>query len=60
MHIIGMATSLLDYIYVIPYMALGCVFAALYHRTDNIFNSVAMHCIHNSVAVILYFLLGIA
>ena len=60
MHIIGMTSSLLDYLYIIPYMSLGCVFAALYHRTDNLFNSISMHFMHNTVAIILYFLLGIA
>ena len=60
MHIVGMATSLLDYLYIVPYMALGSVFAALYYKTDNIFSSISMHALHNTVAVILYILLGIA
>ena len=60
MHIVGMATSPLDYLYVVPYMALGSVFAALYYKTDNIFSSIIMHSLHNSAAVILYLLLGIA
>ena len=60
MHIIGMVTSPLDYLYIIPYMALGSVFAALYHQTDNIFSSITMHALHNTAAVVLYLLLGIA
>lgn len=59
MHIIGMVTSPLDYLYIIPYMALGSVFAALYYKTDNIFSSITMHALHNTVAVVLYLALGI-
>lgn len=60
MHIVGMASSSLDYLYIIPYMALGVSFAALFYKTDNIFSSIVMHSLHNTVAVLLYLLLGIA
>ena len=60
MHIVGMASSPFDYLFVIPYMALGVVFAALYYKTDNIFSTISMHALHNTAAVILYLLLGVA
>ena len=59
MHIVGMANSVLDYLYVIPYLSLGASFAALYYKTDNIFSSIVMHSMHNTVAVLLYLALGI-
>lgn len=59
LHIIGMAESLVDYVYVVPYLGLGCAFAALYYKTDNIFCSIFMHALHNAAAIILYIALGI-
>lgn len=59
MHIVGMANSVLDYLYVIPYLSLGASFAALYYKTDNIFSSIVMHSMHNTAAVLLYLALGI-
>ena len=58
MHILGQTSSNLDYIYLIPYMSLGVAFAALYSKTDNIFASIMMHALHNTVTVILYFMAG--
>ena len=58
MHILGQATSMLDYVYIVPYMSLGVAFALLYSKTDNIFSSISMHCLHNTFTVILYFIAG--
>ena len=58
MHILGQATSYLDYIYIIPYMSLGVSFALLYYRTDNIFSSISMHALHNTVTIFLYLMVG--
>lgn len=58
LHILGQATGPLDYLYLVPYMSLGVAFASLYHKTDNIFCSIVMHSLHNTVTVILYFAVG--
>ena len=58
LHILGQASSYLDYVYLIPYMSLGIAFAALYNKTDNIFSSISMHCLHNTFTIILYFTFG--
>jgi len=58
LHIIGQATSYIDYIYIIPYMSLGVTFALLYYDTDNIFSSIMMHMFHNTITIILYFVSG--
>ncbi len=59
LHVVGMATGYLDYLFIIPYLSLGCSFAALYYKTDNIFSTITMHSLHNTVAVILYFAMGV-
>lgn len=58
MHILGQTTSPIDYIYIIPYMALGVSFALLYYKTDNIFSTIIIHSLHNTVTFILYILAG--
>ena len=58
MHILGQTTSYLDYIYLIPYMSLGIAFSALYSKTDNIFSSISMHALHNTITVVLYLMAG--
>lgn len=58
LHILGQTTSYLDYLYLIPYLSLGIAFSALYVKTDNIFSSISMHMLHNTVTVILYFVAG--
>ena len=58
LHIIGQVNSYIDYIYIIPYMSLGVAFAALYAKSDNIFSSIMMHALHNTVTIILYFMVG--
>lgn len=56
MHIIGSASSWYEYLYVLSYGALGASFAAAYVKTDNIFTSITMHAIHNTVLILLSFL----
>lgn len=58
MHLLGQITNPLDYLFIIPYGALGIAFAALYHKTDNIFSSVFMHMMHNTATIILYLASG--
>ena len=52
-HVIGSATSFTDYFYIIPYGALGGVFALAYYKTDTIFTSMTFHMIHNIILVLL-------
>ncbi len=59
MHILGQTSSGTDYLYIIPYASLGCAFAALYYRNDNLFSTIILHSLHNTVAVILFLWLGV-
>lgn len=52
-HVINNATNILDYLYIIPYGALGGAFALAVYKSDNIFTSISMHMFHNLVLVLL-------
>ena len=58
LHIISYIKSPIDLIYLIPYGSLGIAFSMLYHKTNNIFSTITMHAIHNSIAIIIY-LIGV-
>lgn len=46
-HVIDTATNIVDFLYIIPYGALGGAFALAYHETDTIFTSLSLHMAHN-------------
>lgn len=59
LHVVGMADKAIDYIYIIPYLSLGISFAALYYKTNNIFHTICIHSLHNTIAVLLLFTMGV-
>ena len=54
-HCIG-GTTLIEYLYVIPYAIPGCVFAYILYDSDNIFTTMSMHLWHNTIMLILEFI----
>lgn len=46
-HVYGMASSWMDWLYVIPYGVLGGAFALAYTKTNTVFTSITFHMIHN-------------
>jgi membrane protease YdiL (CAAX protease family) len=56
-HIIGVATTLASWLYVIPYAALGMAFAYSYVKTKNLLTPMCLHAFHNLVTVIQILLL---
>lgn len=52
-HVLGSAKDALDYLYIIPYGALGGAFALAYYETDTVFTSISMHMFHNIVLTLL-------
>jgi len=56
LHVSG-GQTLYDYLYIIPYGALGGVFAALLVKTDNIYSTIMVHLIHNGILTILSILI---
>lgn len=48
-----------DFIYIIPYMALGYFLAKIYIETTNMFYSYFMHAFHNLICILLILIRGI-
>ena len=55
-HVGSMATSLVDWLYIIPYGTLGGVFAYAYYKTNTVFTSMTFHMLHNTLSFILVLL----
>ncbi len=47
-HVLG-CTSWVDYLYIVPYGALGGAFALAYYDTNTVFSSMSMHMFHNFI-----------
>lgn len=59
LHIITYIDSPLSLLYIIPYGSFGITFAILYQKTNNIYSTITMHTMHNTIAIIIY-LLGVS
>ena len=59
LHVLSSLTSVSALLYLIPYCSLGIAFAYSYYKTNNIFSTISMHMLHNSLAIILYFIGGV-
>ncbi len=53
LHIMFVEENWLNYLYIIPYAMMGYLFAKLYVKTDNIFVSMFIHCMWNTIAVMI-------
>ncbi len=51
-HVFSSASSLVDWLFIIPYGSLGVAFAASYYDTDSIFTPIFFHMLHNMVLVL--------
>ena len=54
---VSTATTLSQFIYIVPYSCLGISFAVMYIKTKSVFTSMMMHMAHNSILTILSILL---
>lgn len=54
LHAIGSFNNLISLIYIMPYLVLGITFGIIYYRSENIFNSIIIHSLHNLVVLICY------
>lgn len=52
-HVMSSASSLVDYLYIIPYGALGAAFAMAYSKTKTVFTSMSLHMMHNTCLFLL-------
>ena len=53
-HIISSLTNLAGLLYIVPYGALGIIFAKLYRETDNIFSTISIHSLHNFISFVIF------
>ena len=51
-HVVLGATVWTDYLYIVPYGALGAVFALSYYETDTVFIPMFSHMMHNTILMI--------
>ena len=57
LHVIGSGfKSPLDFLYVIPYGSMGCAFAYLLTKTNNITLPIMVHMLHNTILVLIQIL----
>ena len=56
MHVLGEATTLIDYLYILPYGIPGSFFAYTLYKSNNSFVPISLHIIHNTFALILQFI----
>lgn len=52
LHVLGSYNNPLDFLYIIPYGSMGCAFAYLLTKTNNIVLPIVIHMLHNTVLVI--------
>ena len=52
-HVTGNINSWVDYLFIIPYGALGSCFAFSYVKTKSILTPIMFHMIHNTVLVLI-------
>lgn len=50
--------SLQDFLMIIPYIIMGIDLSYIYYKSDNIFTSMIIHCMHNLVLLIMQFIGG--
>lgn len=55
LHVINI-TNLTDLLYLIPYCSLGFALSYIYAKTDNIYSTISVHMMHNTITILLYFL----
>ena len=58
LHVIGVADAknLLEFLFIIPYGALGCAFATMYYKSNNIWTNIFYHSFHNLICILLIFI----
>ena len=56
MHVLGESTTLIDYLYIIPYSIPGCFFAYSLYKSNNSCVPISLHIIHNTFALIIQFI----
>lgn len=56
LHVITTLSTPLELFYIIPYSSLGVTFAYIYSKTDNIWCTVILHILHNTIILLIQML----
>ena len=51
-HVISSLTSPIMLLYLIPYCSVGIAFGYIYEKTDNIYSSLLIHSLHNTISIL--------
>lgn len=57
-HISGSGSNLNEYLMIIPYVIMGFAFSFINYKSENIFNSMIIHSMHNLILLIILFIGG--
>ena len=52
--VVAKSLILSELLFLVPYCSLGIAFAYTYYKTNNIFSTICMHSMHNTMAIVLY------
>ena len=55
-HVIGTYSRIVDLLYIIPYGIFGSIFMYIYLESKNIYTTMTIHCLHNTILLIMYFI----
>ena len=55
-HVVGSFNTYSDLLFILPYATLSFAFAYIYDKTDNIYTTVVIHQVHNTISILLYIL----
>lgn len=52
-------TSLIEFLFIIPYLTMGLILGYIFRDNNNIFNSILIHCLNNIATIIVYLIIGV-
>lgn len=55
-HLLSGFSSLKDMLYIFPYFSLGFAMSYVYAKTDNVLTNITIHILHNSLTLLLYYI----
>ena len=55
-HVLGTYTGIIDLLYIIPYGIFGAMFMYIYCDSKNIWNTIFIHFLHNTLLLIAYYI----
>ena len=58
MHMIG-TTSIIEWVYIIPYFVMGYALSYIFFDSNNLINSIIVHCFNNIITLLLLLMVGI-